>query len=149
MATIAAGGRYGRATRSFAKEDQRTLGAENMWGSWVLRIAPRPCDCWRFRVPRKMRIKDIIAHLFDHHVVAEKNWTLDRLAAWVQTVEPAKDLDAIMWEAIEHGRERQAVHRRVQAENEQKRQEARDWHECSSAFLARYQPGRKKRSPIP
>jgi len=37
-----------------------------------------------------MRIKDVIAHLFDFHVVKRKNWTLDRLAAWVQTWEPTE-----------------------------------------------------------
>jgi hypothetical protein len=35
-----------------------------------------------------MRIKDVIAHLFDFHVMKKKNWTLEALAAWVQTCEP-------------------------------------------------------------
>jgi hypothetical protein len=26
-----------------------------------------------------MRIKDIIAHLFDYHVMARENWTLEQL----------------------------------------------------------------------
>jgi hypothetical protein len=39
-------------------------------------------------VPRKIRIKDVIAHLFAFHVMNKKNWTLDQLVAWVQTWEP-------------------------------------------------------------
>jgi hypothetical protein len=35
-----------------------------------------------------MRIKDVIAHLFDFHVMGKKSWTLDQLAGWVQTLEP-------------------------------------------------------------
>jgi hypothetical protein len=35
-----------------------------------------------------MRIKEVIAHLFDYHVMVKKNWTLERLVAWVETVEP-------------------------------------------------------------
>jgi hypothetical protein len=54
----------------------------------VLHIVMRPCSCWRFRVPREMRIKDIIAHIFDYHVMKKRDWTLDQLAEWVQTVEP-------------------------------------------------------------
>jgi hypothetical protein len=40
-----------------------------------------------------MRIKDIIAHLFDHHVVAKKNWTIEGLAEWVKAVEPAETIE--------------------------------------------------------
>src|SRR5208283_1030881 len=47
----------------------------------------RPCACWRLWIPRKMRIKDIIAHLFDYHVVQERDWTLEQLVMWVKRVE--------------------------------------------------------------
>ncbi len=53
----------------------------------MLQIVMRPCNCWRFRVPREMRIKDIIAHIFDYHVIRKGNWTLDRLAELVQRVD--------------------------------------------------------------
>jgi hypothetical protein len=48
----------------------------------------RPCTCWDFQFPREMRIKDVIAHLFDYHVVERKTWTLDQLVAWVEMWEP-------------------------------------------------------------
>jgi hypothetical protein len=35
-------------------------------------------------LPREMRIKDIVAHLFDYHVMGEGDWTLDRLTGWLQ-----------------------------------------------------------------
>jgi hypothetical protein len=89
MATIARGYHYGPGRkRAIREQDRRTLGTEGIWGDWLVQEVVRPCDCWFLRVPRKMRIKDIVAHLFDHHVMARKNWTLERLAAWVETVEP-------------------------------------------------------------
>jgi hypothetical protein len=87
MAAVATGCTFRRVTRVNHNE-RRTLGAEGVWGQWVLRVVMRPCDCWRLRVPREMRIKDVIAHLFDFHVMKRKNWTLDQLVAWVQTWEP-------------------------------------------------------------
>jgi len=69
MAAIANGCTYRRLTRAINENERRTLGAEGIWGQWVLRVVMRPCECWAFRVPRKMRIKDIIAHLFDFHVL--------------------------------------------------------------------------------
>jgi hypothetical protein len=37
-----------------------------------------------------MRIKDVLAHLFDVHVMEKKNWTLADLVVWVQRWEPAQ-----------------------------------------------------------
>jgi hypothetical protein len=39
---------------------------------------------------RGMRIKDIIAHLFDHHVVGKRDWTLDQLVGWLERWEPSE-----------------------------------------------------------
>ncbi len=77
MASIANGCTYGTVTRRVNERERRTLGVEGVWGRWVLSVVRRPCDCWLFRVPRKMRIKDIIAHIFDFHVMKKKNgpWT--------------------------------------------------------------------------
>ena len=47
----------------------------------------RPCEC-QPELPREMRIKDVIAHLFDVHVMEKKNWTLADLVEWVQRWEP-------------------------------------------------------------
>lgn len=88
MAAVAAGYTFRPVTEPFEEKDRRTLGTETVWGTWVLKRVPRPCACWRFRVPREMRVKDIIAHLFDQHVMFRKNWTLEQLAAWVDSVEP-------------------------------------------------------------
>jgi hypothetical protein len=88
MAAIARGCRFGTVTEPVKENDRRTLGVEGVWGQWVLRVVMRPCECWEFRVPPAMRIKDIIAHLFDFHVMKKKNWTLHQLAAWVETWEP-------------------------------------------------------------
>jgi len=87
MAAIANGCTFRKIT-NFDRKDRRTLGTEGVWGRWVLEEVNRPCNCWRVLVPRKMRIKDIIAHLFDRHVMGKKNWTLEQLVAWVETVEP-------------------------------------------------------------
>jgi hypothetical protein len=37
-----------------------------------------------------MRIKDIVAHLFDYHVMEKRDWTLDRLTTWLQPLEPSE-----------------------------------------------------------
>ena len=39
-----------------------------------------------------MRIKDIIAHLFDYHIMTRKNWTMEQLVAWAETVEPKESV---------------------------------------------------------
>jgi hypothetical protein len=88
MAAIAKGCTFRRVTVAVTDKERRTLGAEGVWGSWVLRVVRRPCTCWVISVPREMRIKDTIAHLFDVHVMKKKNWTLTQLVAWVQTWEP-------------------------------------------------------------
>src|ERR1700675_1200331 len=66
MAAIAKGCSFHRVAR-VNENERRTLGAEGVWGRWVLRVVMRPCECWVLRVPREMRIKDIITHLFDFH----------------------------------------------------------------------------------
>src|ERR1700758_1153518 len=71
MAAIARGGRLVQASRPFDESDRRTLGAEGVWGDWLVETVTCPCRCWRF-IPPKMRIKDIIAHLFDFHVMAKR-----------------------------------------------------------------------------
>ena len=91
MAAIANGCTFRPVTQPFSEKDRRTLGTEAVWGNWVLATVRRPCQCWRFWVPREMRIKDIIAHLFDYHVMARENWTLEQLVAWVETVEPTNN----------------------------------------------------------
>jgi hypothetical protein len=88
MAAIARGCTFHVVPGPVIATERRTLGVEGVWGEWILSPVSRPCDCWRVRISREMRIKDIIAHLFDHHVMLKRNWTLERLVAWVETVEP-------------------------------------------------------------
>jgi len=88
MAAVARGCTFRTWTKPFDERDRRTLGVEGVWGDWVLKQVERPCDCWRIWMRRKMRIKDIIAHLFDYHIMNKRNWTLEQLVAWVQAVEP-------------------------------------------------------------
>jgi len=125
--------RGNRATRRHyvPVKNRRTLGTEGVWGDWVLNIMARPCQCWRLFVPREMRIKDIIAHLFDRHVMARKNWTLDQLVAWVKTVEPDEVLPPA---AMVHS-----------AEPVPEQQEVEEWQRVRQAFEAR-RPDRVARS---
>jgi hypothetical protein len=110
MAVIATGGRFRRVERPLPEAERRTLNVEDIWGPWILRRIGRPCDCGVHLVmgslrrrkiggyrrmpfsalPREMRIKDIVAHLFDYHVIERRDWTLDRLVSWLQPLEPAE-----------------------------------------------------------
>jgi hypothetical protein len=111
MAVIASGGTFHPAKHQFPANERRTLNVEDIWGTWLLRLVVRPCDCRlpltlnRLRLkevaaylrhprsaalPRHMRIKDIVAHLFDYHVMGERDWTLDRLTTWLQALEPSE-----------------------------------------------------------
>lgn len=89
MAAVATGCTF-RAVHAVPSHERRTLGVEGVWGTWTLEVMKRPCKCFFLFVPRKMRVKDIIAHLFDYHVVHKKDWTLEQLVDWVRTVEPAE-----------------------------------------------------------
>jgi hypothetical protein len=148
MAAIAKGCTF-HAVTQFDERDRRTLGTEGVWGNWVLRVVPRPCDCLRFWIRRDMRIKDIITHLFDWHVMVKKNWTLERLALWVETVEP-KSSDRSRNpgpQIVERRSQWQAAHQypvvdKSRAEEEQ--QAADDWQARVSAFTVTHGSGRKR-----
>jgi hypothetical protein len=100
MAAIARGCTFGPVDHPVAEHDRRTLNSEQVWGTWMLKVVERPCECWRLRVPREMRIKDIIAHLFDRHVMGKRDWNLAQLVAWVETVEPVESV-ASEWMALQ------------------------------------------------
>jgi hypothetical protein len=161
MAAIARGCTFRPATYPFPEEDRRTLGTEGVWGNWVLNVAPRPCDCWRFWIPRELRIKDTITHIFDYHIMRKRNWTLEQLVAWVQTVEPeecnpAATIDPHLLKEISQrlaARHRQAVN---QARTEEDREAAEDWQARVSAFTTKHNSahgsghtsGRRRRSTL-
>lgn len=109
MAVIARGCTFVPAQRQIPVKDLRTMNVEDVWGPWLIRVVMRPCDCrlpvtlGRLRLkeivaslfdrgsaplPREMRIKDIVAHLFDYHVMEKRDWTLDQLVAWLERFEP-------------------------------------------------------------
>jgi hypothetical protein len=153
MAAIANGCRFHTVTGPIPLKDRRTLGAEGVWGDWVLIVMARPCHCWRFRVPREMRIKDIIAHLFDYHVVARKNWTLDQLVAWVKTVEPqtvepriVKLREAAIGQAADLFLPNDRIARWRQQAIDWK-QDTDEWQQVRQAFESRYNASRKTRAP--
>lgn len=89
MAAIAAGCTFGRPIRQIPVKDLRTGNVESIFGPWLLRVVMRPCEC-QAELRRDMRIKDIIAHLFDVHLMEKKDWTLDQLVHWVERWEPGK-----------------------------------------------------------
>jgi hypothetical protein len=82
-----------------------------------------------------MRIKDIIAHLFDHHIVKKQNWTVERLAAWVKTVEP---------KGAPHARNSVPSARFSPIETAESQAEIREWQLVTAAFTARHESRRKR-----
>lgn len=141
MAAIANGCTF-HTVKQFDERDRRTLGTEGVWGNWVLQKVARPCDCWRFWIAREMRIKDIITHLFDWHVMVKKNWTLERLVAWVETVE-SRNFDPsgnIPPEILEGRSQMQIVGR---SRDTEKSRDKDDWQARVSAFALRHQSRRR------
>jgi hypothetical protein len=91
---------------------------------------------------RKMRIKDIIAHLFDYHIMGKENWTLEQLVTWVERVEPKETplefgpglvIQERETQWLEFQRFRQETEQRLRVE----RQQAEEWQTVRSAFEAR------------
>jgi len=142
MAAIAKGCTF-HTVKQFDERDRRTLGTEGVWGNWVLQKVVRPCDCWRFWIAREMRIKDIITHLFDWHVMVKKNWSLERLVAWVETVEPKNgDPSGNMSpEILERRSQMQIVGRSRDTEESRNRDH---WEARVSAFAARHKSRRRR-----
>ena len=143
MAALATGCRFRRAAGPVPERDRRTLGAEGVWGTWVLRMVMRPCECLSLQLPREMRIKDIIAHLFDCHVAEKKNWTLDQLVAWVQTWEPRETRPPLSQDFVPFAKAISAPRRAEEREAEQ------EWKRVRQAFEARHRPQRSITKSVP
>ena len=101
MAIVGAGGRFVPRAPG-PPMVYRSDGLE--WWPWTINLETRPCRCrivaeaagrvWpclRSFWLRKMPVKDIITHLFDCHVFGKGDWTIERLAQWVASVEPRKN----------------------------------------------------------
>ncbi len=137
MAAVARGCTFRTVIRPVDDRERRTLGVEGVWGAWVLEQVERPCDCWRIWIRRRMRIKDIIAHLFDYHIMNKRNWTLEQLVAWVETVEPKEVRPEFGAEFVIHQRELLSL------EVQRMRQEQGEWQAVRDAFEARRASRRK------
>jgi hypothetical protein len=60
---------------------------------WVLGYEYLPCTCGkRDRIPHHTLY--ITAHLFDHHVYGDQDWTMEQLIDWVKSVDPTIKLDS-------------------------------------------------------
>ncbi|HXJ86762.1 MAG TPA: hypothetical protein VMS18_08105 [Candidatus Binatia bacterium] len=152
MAAVARGCTFRTVIRAVDDTERRTLGVEGVWGDWILEQVERPCDCWRIWLRRKMRIKDIIAHLFDYHVMDKKNWTLEQLVAWVETIEPKEVQPEFGPSLVIQQREaRWSEFQRFRQEAEErhrvKRQEAEEWQAVRDAFEARHASRAKRNLP--
>jgi len=147
MAAIAKGARFHQVL-AVNEYDRRTLGTEGVWGTWVLTMARRPCDCWRLVVPREMRIKDIIAHIFDYHVMRTKNWTLEQLVGWVETIEAD---DASPPQPVVRAQLGEDIRWRPLGgqQDQPSPDEVQEWQMVREAFLAGYDTRRKRRSAKP
>jgi hypothetical protein len=133
MAAVARGCSFYKVTVPFPERDRRTLGVEGVWGEWVLQEVARPCNCWRIWIPRKRRIKEVISHLFDYHVMIKRNWTLEQLVAWVETVEPKE----VAMPQVSRPAAPREMSSPAAATSEELRQEADEWQAVRVAFEAR------------
>jgi len=139
MAAVARGCTFRTVPGPIDAGERRTLGVEGVWGTWVLEEVDRPCNCWRIWMRRRMRIKDVIAHLFDYHVMDKKNWTLEQLATWVKTVEP---------EPVQFVKGRQfspQTRELLTREIGRMKQEENEWQAVRQAFEAQHAARRKRR----
>jgi hypothetical protein len=85
-----------------------------------------------------MRIKEIIAHLFDYHIMDKGNWTLEQLVAWVETVEPKETRPEFGPSLVIQRREALSL------EFQRMRQEQEEWQAVRDAFEARRASPRKR-----
>lgn len=102
----------------------------------VVRVVMRPCECLPLSLPREMRIKDIVAHLFDDHIAGKKNWTLDQLVAWVQSWEPKEINPVPIANSVRFGNAISPLPRVEGREAEQ------EWQEVRRAFEVRHRSQR-------
>jgi hypothetical protein len=65
---------------------------------WIREEAEMPCSC----IPSPFAsmhspqpCSNIITHIFDDHVMTDKDWTLDQLIDWVRSVEPPEPFEDI------------------------------------------------------
>ena len=69
-----------------------------MGWEWTAKQQRLPCWCLPLR---KRSMAWTITHIFDHHIMGKKNWTLERLVAWVASVEPEVQINYPEPQAIE------------------------------------------------
>jgi hypothetical protein len=57
---------------------------------WIAEVmVDYPCNCGRYHPcgPRAQAVS-VIAQIFNIHVMGDKTWTLERLADWIESVDP-------------------------------------------------------------
>lgn len=154
MAVIARGCTFVPAQRQIPVKDLRTMNVEDIWGPWLIHVVMRPCDCRvpvtlsRLRLkgivaslfdrgsaplPREMRIKDIVAHLFDYHVMEKRNWTLDQLVAWLERFEP-----------LEPPQNKFLAHPLSGPQSSDLFEDAAEWQKTRDAFAAKVHTKRRR-----
>jgi hypothetical protein len=134
MAAIAAGCTFGRPIRQIPVKDLRTGNVESIFGPWLLRVVMRPCEC-QAELRRDMRIKDIIAHLFDVHIVEKKDWTLDQLVHWVERWEPGESAPRIA-SGVDQALANQVT--RARASEKTAAAEEAEWRSTRETFEAKH-----------
>jgi hypothetical protein len=136
MAAIAVGCTFTKALPQIPVKDLRTVNIEFVFGPWMLWVVMRPCEC-QWPLPREMRIKDVIAHLFDVHVMEKKNWSLQQLAEWVEGWEPRESTASTPID--------EPIIRTLQSSQAaESRDEDADWQATRAAFEARHKSKRKR-----
>lgn len=91
-----AGCAIGMALASGGGADYMFQGLGDMWHWTIQAVVDRPCgNCGGFfnnddgmMVMHGAGFSGALAHMFDVHVMQEKDWTLDQLIDWVRSVEP-------------------------------------------------------------
>lgn len=52
-----------------------------------------PCDCWTtgpFYSCPEQSAGMVVTHLFDHHVCSRRDWTIEKIADWLRSIEPTE-----------------------------------------------------------
>lgn len=93
------------------------IAAPSLWQDTFMRarhtLVTTPCTCemghvggmaWDM-IRRTNSLNETIIHLFNHHVMVKKDWTMDQLIDWVASVEPRDPEEAV----TEHAKTQEAI----------------------------------------
>jgi hypothetical protein len=140
MAAVGLGCGFKAASEERAARDRRTANIEDVFGTWLGRVVMRTCECGP-QLPREMRVKDVIAHVFDVHVMGKKDWTLAQLVEWVKRWEPQEPGWFDLIESDNDTRKDQTA----LSQASDLRDERSEWLSTREAFESKQQSKRKRR----